>query len=530
MKQFVCAALCVMVSSAGLAGAQWTSDPAVNTPVVAASFNQDVFKLGVAPDGSSWVGWYDFQPGGVQVRVQRLDADGNQTFDPAGLVVSANPQNTSVTDWDLRADASGNCMLAFNDIRAGGDLDIYAYLISPTGTMLWGANGVTISDNTDFEADPRIIQNGAGEYVVIWSRSGTGRGLYMQRLAADGTPQLAAGGLKIAGVSTESPAFHEVVAVGSSDVVVSWVRDTTSFASPRHVFAQRFNESGQPQWGTDPVIVMNANVFQIAHRPRLIADANNQTVIAWHDTRTGSFRAYVQRLDISGNSLFPSNGRSVSNEANRLQLDPAIALAPGGDVMIFFRNLDSAQSQQSINVQRLDSVGDRLLGESGIELLPFNNQFKSPPRAARINGGVAAILDRQPDFGNPNGVLELLRVAPNGSFIDAGPISVSTATSQKGRLNLAEAGGGALIAAWSDTRNGDIDGYAQRINADGSLGSGGTPCIVDLNNDGEVNFFDVQIFLAAFSAQQPPADFNGDGEYNFFDVQIFLQAFSNGCP
>ncbi|MCL4222666.1 MAG: hypothetical protein KJZ65_15010 [Phycisphaerales bacterium] len=47
---------------------------------------------------------------------------------------------------------------------------------------------------------------------------------------------------------------------------------------------------------------------------------------------------------------------------------------------------------------------------------------------------------------------------------------------------------------------------------------------------GVLNFFDVQAFLQAFSAQNPAADLNNDGLFNFFDVQTFLQAFSAGCP
>ncbi len=55
-------------------------------------------------------------------------------------------------------------------------------------------------------------------------------------------------------------------------------------------------------------------------------------------------------------------------------------------------------------------------------------------------------------------------------------------------------------------------------------------CIPDFNDDGVLDFFDVQAFLAAFSAHDPSADLTNDGSYDFFDVQAFLQAFSNGCP
>ena len=55
-------------------------------------------------------------------------------------------------------------------------------------------------------------------------------------------------------------------------------------------------------------------------------------------------------------------------------------------------------------------------------------------------------------------------------------------------------------------------------------------CAGDLNDDGELNFFDVSAFLSAFNAMDPAADFDGNGEYNFLDVSDFLSAFASGCP
>lgn len=57
-----------------------------------------------------------------------------------------------------------------------------------------------------------------------------------------------------------------------------------------------------------------------------------------------------------------------------------------------------------------------------------------------------------------------------------------------------------------------------------------SPCPADLNNDGSLNFFDVQAFLSAYSAHDDVADWNDDGQFNFFDVQGFLNAYSAGCP
>ena len=55
-------------------------------------------------------------------------------------------------------------------------------------------------------------------------------------------------------------------------------------------------------------------------------------------------------------------------------------------------------------------------------------------------------------------------------------------------------------------------------------------CPADRNNDGLLDFFDIQIFLDDFSSQDPTADMNNDTLFNFFDVQAYLALFSLGCP
>ncbi len=56
-------------------------------------------------------------------------------------------------------------------------------------------------------------------------------------------------------------------------------------------------------------------------------------------------------------------------------------------------------------------------------------------------------------------------------------------------------------------------------------------CPADINNDGEINFFDISDFLSMFVAADPRVDFEGStGELNFFDVSAFLDLYESGCP
>ncbi len=54
-------------------------------------------------------------------------------------------------------------------------------------------------------------------------------------------------------------------------------------------------------------------------------------------------------------------------------------------------------------------------------------------------------------------------------------------------------------------------------------------CPVDLDGDGLVDFFDMQIFLNWYSSGDLRADFVADCVIDFFDLQLFLQMYSDGC-
>lgn len=57
------------------------------------------------------------------------------------------------------------------------------------------------------------------------------------------------------------------------------------------------------------------------------------------------------------------------------------------------------------------------------------------------------------------------------------------------------------------------------------------PCDADLNNDGQLDFFDIAAFLNAVSSGDlATADLNNDGVADFFDVLAYLNLFSQGCP
>lgn len=92
-------------------------------------------------------------------------------------------------------------------------------------------------------------------------------------------------------------------------------------------------------------------------------------------------------------------------------------------------------------------------------------------------------------------------------------------------LSQAQCGGTGGTYAGHGTVCEDVNGNGQF-----DICEADEPCPADRNGDGILDFFDVQNFLSAFSAQNPNADINGDSIFDFFDVQAYLGLFSAGCP
>jgi hypothetical protein len=55
-------------------------------------------------------------------------------------------------------------------------------------------------------------------------------------------------------------------------------------------------------------------------------------------------------------------------------------------------------------------------------------------------------------------------------------------------------------------------------------------CLADINDDGQLNFFDVSQYLTWNSDGDLRADWNCDGVLNFFDYSKFLEYYNAGCP
>lgn len=451
--------------------AQWPTNPALNLPVGDAPGDQAVPKEAATPDGGAYIAWFDHASGNYDVRLQRLDANGYEAWPHQGILVSGNPQSTSLVDWDLIADSAGNAVVTFTDVRAGGDLDVYAYRIDPAGAFLWGGNGVALSADATYEANPVVAEMSDGTFVFAWSRSVSGATarLGAQRLDASGAPLLGATGIEITGGPTDDPGFVGILAAPGGAFILSWIRDITPFSSPKHLWTQKYDAAGSPLWGAAPVVVYDAASLPIAFRPELVSDGQGGAWHAWHVSVGSFFQGRVQHIDANGVEVFPHNGVEASLEPSRSEFNPSLApLAGTGDVIVFYNKRNSGQSLWGIGGQRISATGQLLWGPGGIEYVPYDATPEEAPRAVPSGNGAFCFVEQ----GNFTTTIVGLAVDAAGAALwNPSPIPVSSTVSAKDKLRAVAASDGTAILCWSDARGGTNDIYSQNVEPDGSLGA-----------------------------------------------------------
>ena len=335
------------------AAAQWSLDPAVNTPVADGTGSQSNVKLAVAPDGSSWIAWLDqVNPPSLTfgLRLQRLSPDGFEVLPHNGILISNSPQtstNPSLAEWDLSVDANGNAVLAIADVRAGGDYDVYAYLVDPSGNLSWGQNGVTLSNDNELESSPLVKQMTDGTYVFAWRRvpGGSNARFVVQRLDSAGVPQLAANGVEVmVGVPGDDPGNLGMVASTGGSFILTWTTDlpTTPPPSPNYLRAQKFDLTVAPLWGSSPITVYDASSLPVNYRPEVQSDGAGGAFYAWFAAGGVSPESscWVQHIDASGIEVFPHNGVEVSGQVVTYpgvegDIFPTFAQL-GGDLIVFW--------------------------------------------------------------------------------------------------------------------------------------------------------------------------------------------------
>lgn len=323
----------ILFSFTGIAVSQWSSNPAINLEICNLTGEQTLPLVAPTSDGGCYISWFDNRNGSYAVYLQRLSPEGIKLFAQDGLLISSNPQNSSLVGYDLKVDANDNAILVFTDMRAGSDINPYAYKISPSGNFDWGPNGIGLTDSTNiFQANPKIAVTSDGNYVFTWMYISTPKKIAIQKLDQSGNKVWGSSPIKLSGSPPENYDWPGIIASDNGSVILLWSGYSGTFLNPQNykLYTQKFSSAGTPVWNSTQDTVYSLGQVSGFYNPLIFPDGNNGALYCWHDDRDQNnlMSAHVQRFNSSGQRLFPLNGTELSTQSGRNNYNPVGAVNP----------------------------------------------------------------------------------------------------------------------------------------------------------------------------------------------------------
>ena len=145
----------------------------------------------------------------------------------------------------------------------------------------------------------------------------------------------------------------QLAATSDGGVYVAWLSDGNNY----HIYLQRLNSVGEPQWGEGGMVVSNnANASWIAvYHLNLVVDSENNAIITTVDQRTGgAWEVYAYKIASDGSMLWGVDGvaLTVSSVSN---MSPRLTVLPDNSVVVTWTH-----NNNSVLFQRISSTGTLL--------------------------------------------------------------------------------------------------------------------------------------------------------------------------
>lgn len=424
-------------------------------------------KIRPTSDGGCYISWFDndpngHPPGGYDVYLQRLDAQGISQFGANGLLI-ADLGMSSTQDYGLDVSKDGNALLAFLDDRRANGTEVTVAEVTPDGQQVFGSTGRTLTHGTDFYGNPKVAHTSDGFIVAGWIDNSD---LYLQRLTSTGRKTWGPSGIKVAAPAGLSYSLADMHAADHGSVIFSWV-SAAGFSGPKHLIANKIARDGTLLWGPNGVTVFDGGSLQFGNFPSFIPDHSGGAVFGWYQVDPLQSRA--QHILADGTEAFPHNGSLGSTNTGHDQVNPSVCYDQATDSTYLFWDeiLEGPQTNEGINGQKFDSQGNRQWGDGGVVVQPFTSSAVLNVTSVFMPAGPLVVWSSEAAFDQDS--IYGAKLDPTGAFLCT-PFPVSSILSSKSRLNLTLSNRGWAFAVWSDGRADDGDIYAQDIKPDCSLG------------------------------------------------------------
>ena len=198
------------------------------------------------------------------------------------------------------------------------------------------------------------------------------------------------------------------------------------------------------------------------HFPDMISDNHGGVIVAWRDVRNGNRDVFAQRISVNGEMLWENDGLPICVQPNAQSWPLLVSDAGEGAILVFG---DSRHRNRDIYAQRIDANGELLWGENGVpvSIAPF---LKEDVKVISDDQGGAIVVWEDSRHGNLD--IYAQRIDGEGKPVwelNGVPVYKGEGDQYDPFLTTDDAGG--TIIAWWDISTPDWNVYAQRIGATG---------------------------------------------------------------
>jgi hypothetical protein len=463
--------------------AQWTSNTMLNTTVRDSIGTDEATPLSVTrTDGSTYISFFEQYGSYYQLRMQLLDRFGNKLWVPEGLVVSSFPQSSALYRYDLKVDESGNAIVAFQDIRTAGVMNVVVYKIDASGNFLWGNSGIQIIDPVSAEGlAPNIGITGSNNVVIAWTAdNGSAKWIAYQKITSAGSTAWSSVHRIIDSTFVKKYSRPTMVALDQDDFVMLYAEESGSGLGVSVMYAQHFGIGGTGIW-TAPLQV-STKAIPFFFFPKAISDGSGGFYVAFdagNAIYTTQSDVYVQHVSSTG-VLWNATGNVACALPNSQHFTASSRYDHfNTSFWILIKVTDVNQSLSGVYVQSMGAAGKVQLGVNAVEVAPVVAAYNDPRDFSVTSDGVISIYSI--GSSSLSQTLAAVKNTFTGTLAWGGnPVTICSNAMGKDDLSTGLFLFDQVVVVWDDNRN-DFGVYAQNILNDGQIGV--ITSVTEINNE-----------------------------------------------
>ncbi len=429
---------------------QWTTDTDLNTEVVPYSdaSDIDVKSIGTS-DGKTYVVFWESSPS-YTLWLQVLDADGNKTLGPDGILISNNiPMSTYTSMWSLAVDSDDHLYIGVTGTANGAGL---AFKIDIEGNHLWPPNGIDLGSGLLVTILP--LEDGSA--IVSWLSNDSKT--EMQKFDQDGN-QVWSNNKVVHDAWNNSPGNMFQQSDGYFTVVFHQM--LTGINS--YLYAQRFNADGEAQWLSPTQLSISTTHFNSYY---YAAQDGDVIYYSYFGSVGNRFDSYVQRLNTDGSIPWGANGSDFNVQQTNYEMGTRIAFEEGSDYLwaiCTYTNVN--QSEYGEYVQKFDKEdGSRLFSETGKVIYPIGSDNVHAANLYLMNDQPMFVLKKGMDNGSSPVTLDMVYLDGNGDFLwpeQSKPMA--TYPANKNRISTPKPVAGQSVVVFGENKGSGVKIYAQNF-------------------------------------------------------------------